>query len=165
MKNKGEKNKNIFIALLLFLLIIIMVISIIAIRDKDSGEKPDDGGKVETESDESGGTEEESETEETVTDETESEDTEADKQPSDDSTPSKPVPDAPTEKPEETPVKTNPTDIMNAVLIHLASLKGDSKEVSSISNPASMAIEVSDTESVEDAVTDCKRNQGEVRLH
>lgn len=155
MKSDANKKrrKYIIIALLLLLLIGTIVVSIIIIRNKDSESEPQGGEQIIIETDEKEDSDKKEPEEKPVTEEVESEETTEDKKTSSNQTVSKPVTNTPTETPVVTPTKTDPTTILNTALANLSSMKGNSKQVASISNPASMALEVSDTEGIQEAAT------------
>lgn len=153
MKNDEKKKTKKYIVILLLallLLIAIGVVSIILIGKKDSTKKPTGGGENVVQDDEPEEPKEEVKPENPVPEVSEPEDT--GKKPSGNTSGSKPGTNTPTEKPEVPPVKSDPNAILSMSLANLASLKGNSKEVTSISNPAKLNIEVGDTESVENAV-------------
>lgn len=164
-KNKDKKNKKKLIVILLLLLLIVLILIIWGILKKEKPEAvpQEDPPKIEVEIDDPDDekedtdqtdteTTDEEQTDQTpVVDEGKKEESTTTESPSSGSTTSQPSTDTEVEKPADVPSKTDPLQAVPIALNSLSGLKGSSRQTGSIANPSVLTIEVSDTETPDNA--------------
>ena len=159
MASENKKRKSLLIALLILLLIFLIIGAAFIIKYALGKGDGDVSSTIGSSSSPSSSDVTSSDTSEEPSS---SEATKPSSKPSSSEEPSSSVATKPSSKPsssessssEAPPVKTDPDEVLQKALEKLGKLKGNSKEVSNVSNPATLTVEVKDTAAASAAATE-----------